>query len=194
MGGIGSGSAPRRVGPLVEDLFKLDLQPLKADKLLGSEFMSIVKDESKPPFSVHMLGDTGGIDVSYTWDDEYFHQRIEYEVIPQTIGGFQYFLKCPDCGKKRHALYLNQSIACRECHGAAYACENMNLIDRARLSRQRKAGMLDCHPDDLLPLKPKYMHWSTYEKHFIKLYQAQNQLNGFTNKRIEWLEKTAAKK
>ena len=189
MGGIGSGGYPRRVGPLVEDLFKFTVKELRQDGLLGNAFIRVLVDEDKFPDRVTITGDSNGVSVSFFYGDEHVVQRVEYDIMPQNLGGQQYYFSCPCCGKKREALYIYYSVACRVCHGAVYASENLSPLQRALRSRARAAAKLGCSPDEILPEKPLFMHWTKYERHWLTLMDAQIQFSRLDQERFgEWLK------
>ena len=173
MGGIGSGGHSRRIGPLVEDLFKLTVKELRLDGLLGNTYIRVLVDESKDPDRVTITGDSTGVSVSFNHKGEHVVQRVEYDIMQQNFGGQQYYFSCPSCGKKREALYVHHRVACRVCHGAVYARVNLSPLQRALRSRARAAAKLCCRPDEILPDKPLFMHQAKYERHRFTLMDAQ---------------------
>lgn len=173
MGGFGSGGPPRRTGPLVEDLFKLTVKSLRLGGLLGKNFASVTSSAETNPDRVFLVGDQNGVTAFYELIDRHIKQRIEYEVMHHVRGGCQYYFICPSCSKKREALYIHDDLACRVCHGAVYASENLGKLNRAMRSRARIASNLGCCPDEILPEKPPFMHWSTHKHNYLKLAEAQ---------------------
>ena len=191
MGGFGSGAHPRRQEPLIEELFKISLKELRECGFLGKEFIRVLVDDHKVPNQVYVKGDRDGVSVSYDCKGARESQRIEYSLGAQRLGGHQHFFTCPVCAKKRRSLYIHQKVACRVCHGAAYSSENLTLLERARRSRARMAAKLGCRPDDLLPEKPPFMHWSTYQRRYGELLEAQALLARLERDRYGKWEKVA---
>ena len=191
MGGIGSGSIARRSEPLVEELFPISAKTLRLEGVLGQDFGLILSLPDKTPYYVSMVGNQDGVTLTYHLDDDSVTQRVNYSIQSRPLGGFQYYLKCPVCEKQREALYIHQTVACRACHNAVHTSENLGRLERARRSRSQMAAKLGCRPDDVLPEKPPFMHWPTYERHCFRLSESQVLLARLERERFKAWEKVA---
>lgn len=84
------------------------------------------------------------------------------------IKGSRPWFSCPECGRRAALLYskLAGKFACRKCQRLAYPSQSEAVGDRAHRAanniRRRlgwKVGTANPEGD-----KPKWMHWSTFEK------------------------------
>lgn len=100
-------------------------------------------------------------------------QQLDYPVTLETttphFGGLRYWMACPKCYRLVAALYLprNESrFACRVCYHLVYESQRQTPIGRLELKanaiHQRLGGCPGILND--FPLKPKYMHWKTYQR------------------------------
>ncbi len=86
------------------------------------------------------------------------------------LGGERVWFRCPRlrCRRRVALLYFRKAdFACRHCHQLAYECQRENTSDRAlrRSAKLRlRLGGSPALADDF-PLKPKGMHWRTYERY-----------------------------
>lgn len=103
---------------------------------------------------------------------------------PGTLGGRRWFAICPRC--ERRTLYLFQRgerLACRTCHGLAYASQRLDPHWRAFFVCERLEGRF-YDPDGrrvfedrgLLGLweKPPRMRWSTFGRLWAKYAKASS--------------------
>lgn len=106
-------------------------------------------------------------------------------------GGFRYWLKCPECGKRRRVLFLlDQSLICRDCSGVGYESQDYTKTDCAYYFHRaiRIATELDPSYDEetqffparyYFPERPKYMrhekYWAKY-KEFMSWIAKGNQV------------------
>ncbi len=83
-------------------------------------------------------------------------------------GGKRPWFLCPvrGCGRRVAKLYSNGVFACRQCHQVAYPSQRENDMDRANRRADKIRARLDWEPGILNGngLKPKGMHWSTFER------------------------------
>lgn len=94
-------------------------------------------------------------------------------------GGCRAWLHCTrqSCHRRAPRLYLvGADLFCRVCAGIRYESKNRTPLLRARVSADRLRVRLGAEmgPDALLPYsKPKGMHWSTYDRLFAELLDAE---------------------
>ena len=93
-------------------------------------------------------------------------------------GGSRQWFCCPDCGHRREILYLVRCVfSCRQCSDLVYQCQQEQSIDRnyrqAKKIREKFNLPWVCDHDktNLIPLKPKGMHRTTFEQ--LKWKQSQ---------------------
>jgi hypothetical protein len=94
-------------------------------------------------------------------------ELVRYAYTAQPFGGERQWFCCPGCRSPRRVLYGAQP-RCRECRSLVYASQyetwpTMKHINRALRVRRKLGGRGLAQP---FPLKPKGMHWSTYDRLF----------------------------
>jgi hypothetical protein len=89
-----------------------------------------------------------------------------------TLGGRRVWFLCPaaGCGRRVAILYCGGIFACRHCYRLAYACQRENTDDRATRRADKIRERLKWEPGILNGhgIKPKGMHWRTYQRLTIK--------------------------
>ena len=109
---------------------------------------------------------------------EVIHQTVMLETTPCTLGGRRTWFRCSTCCARVAVIYgAGRLFGCRTCQGVPYASQRETNDDRAtrHADRIRKklgwvAGILN-EPG----VKPKGMHWRTYERllaqhdHFVSV-------------------------
>jgi hypothetical protein len=84
----------------------------------------------------------------------------------QPFGGSRVYLGCLRCRSRNLVLYGGSRFRCRKCLNLAYASQSEDIFGRAASRSQnirKRLGGLGGF-DDPFPLKPKGMHWSTYDR------------------------------
>ena len=117
----------------------------------------------------------------YTWDDsEYIEYGIETDRLIVTssdqilfldktrcnYGGHRYWFKCPQCNERSGVLYnKNSKFLCRRCHKLPYSCQREHKVDRLvrKMRKIRKRLGAPSNLSEPIFLKPKGMHWKTFE-------------------------------
>lgn len=81
-------------------------------------------------------------------------------------GGHRKWFACParGCGRRVAILYGGRVFACRECHQLAYPSQREERFQRALTRADRIRSRLGWSADDYRGLKPKGMHWATFER------------------------------
>ena len=87
---------------------------------------------------------------------------------PSGFGGRRVWWRCPvvGCGSRVAVLYGGRIFACRQCHRLAYRCQRESIDDRANRGAEKIRRRLNWMPGFLNGngLKPKHMHWSTFNR------------------------------
>lgn len=101
------------------------------------------------------------------WKSQNYPVRIEWT--PCNYGGARAWFICPaqGCGRRVAKLYLGGAIfACRHCYRLAYSSQRENLDDRATRRADKIRDRLEWEPGILNGngIKPKGMHWRTYQR------------------------------
>ena len=102
-------------------------------------------------------------------------QTIELIAQERPFGGCQWYFRCPAMGLPASVLWKPPGatkFCSRQAWGkeVAYHTQFVGQTRRARIGRERARSRLGSdhkNADDLLspPSKPKWMRWSTYERH-----------------------------
>jgi len=100
------------------------------------------------------------------WQDESYPVRLDWT--PCHLGGERPWFLCParGCGRRVAIIYGGTIFACRHCHQLAYQSQREKADDRAMRKADKIREKLDWEPGILNGegLKPKGMHWSTFEQ------------------------------
>ncbi len=95
------------------------------------------------------------------------------------LGGRRPWWRCPvaDCGQRVAVLHGGRVFACRRCNQATYRCQREADDDRATRRAETIRRRLGWDPGILngRGLKPKGMHWRTYER-LVRQHDAYVQL------------------
>ncbi len=99
-------------------------------------------------------------------------QAMEYPILLEWtnchLGGQRAWFRCPakGCGRRVAILYGGAIFACRHCHRLAYASQREAGFDRAVRKADRLRDKLCWEPGILNGngIKPKGMHWHTFER------------------------------
>ena len=140
--------------------------------------------------------DADRLKLSYSRQDESgewhaVEENVWFTFTGQHSGGERRWLRCPGCSGRCSVLYGGSRFRCRRCYRLAYQSQNeapmWRGLSQAQKLRQRLGGSGSM--DDPFPLKPKGMHWKTYEA----LCRKAEQLEGHVNAMEEvWLSHLAS--
>ena len=173
MGGFGSGrkSGKQTTG----DIWRLDVRCLARGGYLkpGMAFRWQWQSSDETIASINLTVEVGRVWLRYkqrergeAWQDMCY--PVSLDMTPCHMGGERVWWRCPgvDCGRRVALLYGGRMYACRRCHQLAYRCQREVDYDRATRRadtlRERlgwSAGMLSGSG-----IKPKGMHWSTFQR------------------------------
>lgn len=176
MGGYGSGSWYRwNSKRTTESQHRIDVRLLrKWGYLNGSMFVGTWSWScgGNPTGSINYRVDSERMVLSYRhrarrgeWES--VEQTIHFDLTPCNYGGRRYWFLCPRCYRRVAVLYgAGKYFYCRHCYGLTYASQQERLGDRMMRKARNIRKRLDSNNTvfDLFPLKPKGMHWKTYER------------------------------
>jgi hypothetical protein len=177
MGGIGSGRHWRSgKKDTTEDFRSIDVRRWQRDGLLrpNQAFGWQWTNRGKKVASINVLTESKRVILNYRhrtpgaeWQDEKYPILLDWSSCH--LGGKRPWFLCPakECGKRVAILYLGGSIfACRHCYQLAYESQREKDYDRAARRANKIRDRLGWEPGFLngSGLKPKGMHWSTFEK------------------------------
>lgn len=107
-------------------------------------------------------------------------QRIRLEGRPRRFGGHQWYARCPSTGRRVSTLWKPPGpcgFACRRAwRNAAYLTQFQDPAGRAWTKKRRIARRLgSTDPSDYeFPPKPRWMRWTTYDRHADRFEEAEN--------------------
>ena len=81
------------------------------------------------------------------------------------LGGVRTYFCCPACDRQCDLLYMQPNLACRRCHGLAFASENETRANRAlrkSIKRRERLGQVAGGVVAPFPCKPKWGRWARY--------------------------------
>lgn len=155
---------------------KIDIRRWKRDDMLYPHHAfnwqwlhlgEVVSSISVTPHSEH-------IELKYqTRDNEHGEWKSKHYIISLAftechLGGTRPWFLCPaqGCGRRVALLYSCGIYVCRHCLNLAYASQHEALHDRAARQADKIREKLKWEPGILngKEIKPKGMHWKTYER------------------------------
>ena len=173
MGGCGSGGWNRTARSTTEDLRRISIQSLLRDRVLDGP-RSITTTWSRNGEKVASIGIVGGRNAIRL---HYRHQgygETEWRSVDETVridwrpnryGGATPYFECPRCKRSVWHLYLTSGYnLCRHCCRLTYESRRQRSYDRMAETVHRLRMKLGGEPgfDQVIPDKPKGMHWRTY--------------------------------
>lgn len=173
MGGIGSGRTSWGGPPKCEEYRQIDLAWLRRHGMLQQGRISTIQWSrgGRSTGNMGIVASPGAIQLVYRIRGPDEEWRIINECIPlveteTAFGGRRQWFQCLTCGRRCRVLYCRRLFRCRMCHGLSYASQfetpHFRVLSRAQKIRQRLGGSSDV--SEPFPLKPKGMHWRTYER------------------------------
>ena len=175
MGGFGSG---RRFGKdCTDDLRALDLRKINRAGLLtpGRWFSWQWSRNGSTTATIGLRMEADRVVLDYRnksphhnggeWEPMTYPVQLDWTAC--TFGGRRAWWRCPavGCGRRVGVLYGGRVFACRHCHRLAYRCQREADHDRASRRADKLRDRLSWEPGILNGngLKPKGMHWRTFE-------------------------------
>ncbi len=111
-------------------------------------------------------------------DWETVEQKISFNRTPCNYGGYRTWFLCPRCQRRVAVLYgAGKYFFCRHCYGLAYSSQQQAPPFRLSSKAQKIRKLLGASQDTGEPIliKPKGMHWKTFDRLRKKSYQASDQ-------------------
>ena len=191
MGGAGSGTWWRwDKKTTVDELKQIDIRYMKKQNMLRPGYMGSLswscRGEETGSIRYRMFSDEMILSYRYRRngdDGQDVHDTVMLNKTPCNFGRSRTWFICPSCDRRVGILYdLGKYFRCRHCTGLAYSSQQEGSLDRmARKARKirRKLAVdskwwdADCLSDPIF-MKPKGMHWKTYER----LKKAENHCQG----------------
>lgn len=112
---------------------------------------------------------TNKVYFTYQVDGESRSYTVWVDMVPQHLGGFRRWFRCPNtrCDRRCDVLYLRRGyFLCRACQRLGYRTEQASKADQPYLQIEKvrkrlgwQAGYLNGHEG-----KPNGMHWATYHR------------------------------
>lgn len=176
MGGMGSGRYWHYgANDATTDYRALDVRRWQRDGLLtpGRAFGWQWNCDGEVFASIQVRVETGRVNLIYRhrsgggeWKHENYPVWLDWT--PCNLGGQRPWFRCParGCGRRVAILYGGGIFACRHCYRLAYPSQRETPDDRAARRADRIRNKLGWEPGILNGdgLKPKGMHWRTFER------------------------------
>lgn len=176
MGGIGSGRHWHYgAKSTTEDMRSIDVRRWARDGFLrpGHSFRWQWSIDGERVGFIDVRAETSNVRLMYRsrdygsdWRDHDYAVRLLSQ--PCNFGGARQWFACPakGCGKRVAILYGGHIFACRDCYQLAYPSQREQSFERQRRKADRIKSKLGLSAWDEVygSVKPKGMHWSTYER------------------------------
>lgn len=195
MGGYGSGGWNDTGRPLKSDAMDLDVNHVRRSGgfEIGSNRLWTWRWSHWRECSIGVWGrgEDEGVTLAYTVTPhdgrELFQVREDVEVdwSPCRYGGRRAYWLCPGCGRRAVKLYgVGASYRCRTCHRIAYQTQREKAHDRVQTRANKIRKRLGGPPGvEMIPPKPKGMHWRTYDRYCEELYAADQAFFDYVQRR-----------
>ena len=177
MGGINSGRKDQGGKRTTENCRSLDVRQLQRDGLLdnGKSFGWNWNCNGEKIASIQLKVGENRVTLDYRhqsngseWKSQNYPVMLEWT--PCNYGGLRAWFKCPasGCDRRVAKLHIGSAgiFACRHCYQLAYASQRENADDRATRQVGKIRDRLGWEPGILNGhgIKPKGMHWQTYQR------------------------------
>ena len=171
MGGLGSGRRRSYAGRLeTDDFSSLDIRLLSREKLLvpGIRYSGQWSEGDRvATLELRVQCDSFVLIFKPFSSDTTVEHWLDIETTPCQFGGRRPWFKCPRCDRRVAVLYeFSRHFACRHCGGLAYSSQKEGVgtraVHQADAIRKRlgwRAGVAYG-----TGLKPKGMHWKTFDR------------------------------
>lgn len=175
MGGRGSGRRASYSGKdTTEESLPLDIRRLRRAGVLtpGRAFSWQWTVNDRVRASIQIRAEAWQVELTYIYAPngrpaEFIRQAVMLETTPCTLGGSRQWFCCPTCSRRVAVIYgTGRLFACRRCKGLAYASQGEAGDDRATRRVERIRKQLGWQPGIFNGpgVKPKGMHWRTYQR------------------------------
>jgi hypothetical protein len=119
---------------------------------------------------IELQVDHGTLELSFDVVGEKVRQRFRLERVAQHVGGYKWFVQCPETQRRVQALYLGlweRSFGSRHALGMSYKSKRLSAAEahgeRSVRLLERIGGPDESRPPPSLPPRPKHMRHTTYD-------------------------------
>lgn len=200
MGGFGSGGGNSSGRPVESDTTDLDVNKVRrtGNFALGSNRRWSWRWGHGRECSINVWGRGAdrGVTLAYTVTPNFggepygIREDVAIEWTPCRFGGERPWWLCPACSRHVMKLYgAGARYRCRHCHRIAYRTQREKEHDRIQTRANRIRKKLGGEPGvEMIPRKPKGMHWKTYERYCAELHAADDAFVEYVRRRWpgEW--------
>lgn len=175
MGGLGSGRHWHYGSKsTVNSYCNIDIRKWRREDLLtpGTTFITRWLRDGETTNSIQILVAEKCVILSYECKNSEKTKNMEYSISLEwtscNLGGMRPWFQCParNCQRRVAVLYGGSIFACRQCYQLAYSSQNENTCDRTIRKAEKIRQRMEWEPGILNGegLKPKGMHWKTFER------------------------------
>lgn len=182
MGGIGSGRDWICTNSTVDNYRAIDIRKWHREGMLIPDtiFRKKWTHDGKTVRSLDVFVEEDCVTLKYQYRHlskcKYMNYSIDLEWTSCNLGGKRPWFLCPArrCGRRVAILYGGAVFSCRHCYRLAYPSQRENHGDRASRKANKMRQRLGWKPGifNEEPLKPKGMHWKTFERLFFLYYRS----------------------
>lgn len=195
MGGYGSGGWNYTGRPVESDVPDLDVNRVRrtGGLALGSNRLWTWRWSYGRECSIGVWGrgEDEGVTLAYTvtprdgrepWQ---VREDVGVEWTACRFGGRRPWWLCPGCASSVMKLYgAGAHYRCRTCHRIAYRTQREKDHDRVQTRANKIRKRLGGSPGvEMIPRKPKGMHWRTYDRYCEELYAADRAFFDYLRRR-----------
>lgn len=175
MGGLGSGRhCNYNAKATVNNYHAIDIRKWYRKSLLapGTAFCAEWLRDNEVTGSINILASEKYITLSYryrrsnNWTDGKYSIHVDWTGC--NFGGARPWFRCParNCNRRVAILYGSAIFICRHCYKLAYPSQRENIDDRATRRAEKIRKRMGWEPGILNGegLKPKGMHWKTFDR------------------------------
>lgn len=195
MGGLGSGGWNDTGRRTTSDAWRLSVDSLNKAGVLTCEWprgWQWSRDGERVAY-IGICATETGITLDYRsrwrggeWTDHKEHIAISWEAC--RFGGRRPYFHCPVCGRRVLHLHGISRYLCRKCNNLSYPSQRESPVDRAFRRANGIRHRLDGEPGtaNAFPMKPKHMHWRTYNRLEWEYYREVEAINQYCISRFGW--------
>jgi hypothetical protein len=191
MGGYGSGSWFRwNTKETVDSKYKIDIRLLNKDGWLETGAcgtLAIFKNKRNTVAVAYEKEADCIVLQSQYYARDRFSQKIKLTRTSCHYGGERYWFQCPSCNKRVAILYFNSSnFQCRKCSNLTYPCQQETRTFRLFRKARKIRKQLNARPYWEIPIrvKPKGMHYKTFNRLRRKSLKTENQMWGMFGQEV----------
>lgn len=186
MGGYGSGGWNDTGRPVESDAMDLDVNAARRGGCFAQGYTGSWRwrwsHGRECSVGVWGRGEDRGVTLAYTvtpnngGEPYQVREDVGLEWTPCRFGGERPWWLCPGCSRRVIKLYgCAGRYRCRHCHRLSYRTQREKPVDRMQTRANKLRNKLGGQPGvDMIPPKPKGMHWRTYERYYAEIIAADD--------------------